>query len=350
MRLARLAGFGLALGAGIALALTFSPGAGAARKEGEAEAAAKAFLASLPAELRAKAALPLDSPERSRWYFVPRERVGVSLLTLDDTQSELLGPLLATALSPEGLLAARGVIKHENILRRIETAAGYSIASLRDPGLYYASVFGTPSSVSPWSWRFEGHHLSINVTQLPGQPPVVAPMFFGANPARVPDGLEAGLRLLAAEEDLARELITLLPEARRQTAVIRDTAFSDIVTGNDPAVRGLEFAGLPAAAMNGAEREQLRRLIEVYTARLTPASARDVLARMDQAGFDKVHFAWAGGIESGQKHYYRVHGPTLLIEYDNTQNDANHIHTVFRDLERDFGGDALRQHLRAAHR
>jgi Protein of unknown function (DUF3500) len=342
MQFSRLAGLAIA-----ALALTAV--LGAAGKEGEAEVAAKAFLASLPADLRQKANFPLSSDQRTQWFFVPRERVGVSLLTLDDKQSELLGPLLASALSPEGLLTARGVIKHENILRRIETAAGVANASRRDPGLYYTSVFGTPSVATAWSWRFEGHHLSINVTQLPGQAPVVAPVFVGSNPARVPDGAEAGFRLLAAEEDLGRELITRLPEPRRKLAIINDTAYPDIITGNDPTVRPLEVEGLAAAEMNADEQKQLRRIIEVYTGRLTPAAARDILARLDRAGFGKVRFAWAGSIETGQKHYYRVHGPTLLIEYDNTQNDGNHIHTSFRDLERDFGGDAMRRHLASQH-
>jgi hypothetical protein len=350
MQFSRLAGIGIALATGVVAALALTPDVGAAGKDGEAAGAAQAFLASLTPELRDKASFPLASDLRTQWFFVPRDRAGVSLLMLDDTQAELLGPLLATALSPEGLLTARGVIKHENILRRIETAAGVSNAMRRDPGLYYTSVFGTPSATRPWSWRFEGHHLSINVTQLPGEAPVVTPMFVGSNPAKVPDGVEAGFRLLAAEEDLGRELVTRLPEAKRKLAIINDTAYPDIITGNDPVVRPLALEGLAASEMSADEQQQLRRLIEVYTSRLTPASAREMLARVDRAGFGKLRFAWAGSIETGQKHYYRVHGPTLLIEYDNTQNDANHIHTSFRDLERDFGGDAMRRHLSAAHR
>lgn len=353
LKLARIAAYALALGLGVAGVLLMSAQAGAGRADNPASAefAARAFVASLPEDLRKSANFPLDSPEREAWYFVPRDRVGVSVLQLDDAQSESLGVLLASALSPEGLLTARGVIKQENILRRIETDAGVANASRRDPGLYYTSIFGTPGSAAPWAWRFEGHHLSVNVTQLPGQAPIVAPIFVGANPARVPSGAEAGFRLLGAEEDLGRELVTLLPESRRKVALIDATAFPDIVTGNAPKVGGLEIAGLAAADMNAAEQQQLRRLIELYLARLTPASARDALLRINRAGFAKVHFAWAGSLEVGQKHYYRVHGPTLLIEYDNTQNDANHIHTVYRDLDRDFGGDVLRQHLAAdAHR
>jgi len=349
MRIARIAAVVLALTAGVAGALLVSPTDAAGKPDHPlgAAAAASAFLKSLPADLRTTASFPLEAPERLAWNFVPMDRVGVSLLKLDDTQSELLGPLLATALSPEGLLAARGVMKHENILRRVETEAGVANASRRDPGLYYTAIFGKPAAGAAWSWRFEGHHLSINVTELPGEAPVVAPMFVGANPARVLAGPNAGFRLLAAEEDLGRELISMLPASRRASATIRDTAFSEILTGNDPKVQKLELEGLAAGEMAAEEKAQLRRLIELYVGRMAPASARDALLRLDRAGFDKVRFAWAGGIEPGQAHYYRVHGPTMLIEYDDTQNSANHIHTVYRDLERDFGGDALRAHYRS---
>lgn len=343
---ARLAAVALSLAAGTAGALLLSRTDAVAADAPGAATGANAFLKSLPPDLRAKTSYPLDAPERLAWNFVPMQRAGVSLLQLDDAQSELLGPLLATALSPEGLLAARGVMKHENILRRVETEAGAANASRRDPGLYYTTIFGKPSRGAPWAWRFEGHHLSINVSELPGEAPVVGPMFMGANPARVLSGPNAGFRLLAAEEDLGRELITLLSADHRRIATIRDTAFAEILTGNDPKVRSLELEGLAAADMSAEEKAQLRRLVELYVARLTPASAKDALARLDRAGFEKVRFAWAGGIEPGQPHYYRVHGPTMLIEYDDTQNNANHIHTVYRDLERDFGGDALRAHYR----
>ena len=340
-----------AAGALAALLLPMNAGAQkAAGKDNGAAAAARSFLASLPADLRDSTQFPLNSDERLAWHFVPKDRVGVSLLELDDTQSELIGPLLASALSPEGLLKARDVMKHENILRRIETAAGAPLASRRDPGKYHTTVFGVPAANAPWAWRFEGHHLSINVTQFPGEPPVIAPLFIGANPAKVPDGAEAGFRMLADEEDLARELVTMLPAERRKIALIRDTAFADILTGNDPKVKPLELAGLAAADMNAAERTQLRRLLEVYTGRMIEPAAKDALARIERAGFGKLHFAWAGGIETGQAHYYRIHGPTVLIEYDNTQNDANHIHTVYRDLERDLGGDPLRAHYDPAYR
>lgn len=336
----------LAAGAGAALFLTPAGAAKATSPAGAADKAAAAFLASLPPDLRETATFPIGSPERLAWHFIPKDRVGVSLLQLDDAQSELLGPLLATALSPEGLLAARGVMKHENILRRIETEAAVANASRRDPGLYYTTVFGTPVAAAPWAWRFEGHHLSINVTQLPGQPPIVAPLFVGANPARVLSGPNAGFRLLAAEEDLGRELVTMLSPQRRKIALIDSTAFPDIITRNDPKVQALAIAGLAARDMSAEERAQLKRVLELYVGRLTSDAAQDALARIERAGFEKVHFAWAGGTEMGAPHYYRIHGPTVLIEYDDTQNDANHIHTVYRDLEHDLGGDVLRAHYR----
>jgi hypothetical protein len=335
-------------GAGLALLLSPADAAKPVPKDGDAEKAANAFLASLPADLRADASFPADAKERREFHFVPRERVGVSLLQLDGGQSELLGPLLASALSPEGLLVARGVIRHENILRKMETETGVGNASRRDPGRYHTTIFGTPAAAAPWAWRFEGHHLSLSVTRLPGQPPAIGPFFVGANPATVPAGQpNEGLRLLEAEEDLARELVRALPETQRKVAVIRDVAFSDILTGNDPAV-SLEREGLAAAAMSQAERDQLRRLIYVYFDRLHVDAALEAKRRLDRAGFDKVQFAWAGSLEPGEPHYYRIHGATLLIEYDNTQNDANHVHTVYRDLDRDFGGDALRAHHRRA--
>jgi hypothetical protein len=339
----------LAVLAGGGAALVLTPPADAAKpvaRDGGAERAARDFLAALPPDLRKAASFPANAAERTAWNFVPMDRVGLSMLQLDDSQSEKLGPLLASALSPGGLLTARDVIKHENILRRVETEAGID-ATRRDPGRYYTAVFGTPGAAAPWAWRFEGHHLSVNVTQLPGQPAIVAPLFVGANPAIVKNGPNVGYRMLAAEEDLGRELVKMLTAEQRQKATIQAEAFGEIVTRNDPKVAALETQGLAAADMSAGEQAQLRRLLDLYISRMNAESAKDQWARIERAGFGELHFGWAGGIEPGDKHYYRIHGPTMLVEYDDTQNGANHIHTVYRDLERDFGGDALRAHYRS---
>ena len=310
-------------------------------KKSSGTEAANALLQSLPEAKRTQAKLPFDSPERTNWHYVPKRRAGVALAELDANQQALIDPLLNSALSPTGVKTAQQIVQHESILAEIEGSRR------RDPELYYTAVFGEPGPRAPWAWRFEGHHLSVNVTHVDGQTQVVAPLFMGSNPARVPHGPKAGLRLLAAEEDLARDLIRMLPEERRARAILSEKAFSDIVTRNDPKVRSLNMEGLAAGDMSESEQALLRKLLHVYSDRMTETAAREQLDRIERAGFDKLHFGWAGSIEPGKPHYYRVHGPTVLIEYDNTQNNANHIHSVWRDLERDFGGDLLRAHYEA---
>jgi hypothetical protein len=341
---AKVVAMACAVLAGAGIAVVAQTGA----KPGPSEQAANSFLLALTPELRTAATFPANSPERTNWHFIPKDRLGVSLLKLDPAQSDLLGPLLATALSEEGLVLARGVMKHENTLRRVEVESNtWTQARPRDPGLYHTSIFGTPSTATRWAWRFEGHHLSVNVTQAPGQPTIVAPLFIGANPARVPTGANMGFRLLPDEEDFARALMRMFTAEHRQKALIADTAFDDILTRNDPKVQGIEAAGIEASAMSFAEQRQLRKLLSVYVARFNADYGRDVLNRIEKAGFGKIRFAWAGPADVGAPHYYRIHGPTLLVEYDNTQNGANHIHTVWRDLQRDLGGDALSAHYRS---
>lgn len=324
---------------------------GADAAEGSAAlTAARELLTSLSERQRKRVSVPFDSDERTRWNYVPMQRQGLPLAAMEPSQRARVDPLLQSALSPEGFAKAKSIIAHEDVLREIERQGGVGNWQRRDPGLFYTTIFAEPTPRAPWAWRFEGHHLSVNVTHLADETQVVAPLFMGSNPARVPSGPQAGLRILAAEEDLGRQLITMLPQERRKRAVIAEQTFSDIVTRNDPKVEGISMQGLPAASMSEQERALLKQLIELYANRMTSAAARDQLARIERAGFDRLHFAWAGSIEPGKPHYYRVHGPTMLIEYDNTQNGANHIHSVWRDLQRDFGGDALRAHyLRHRH-
>lgn len=307
-------------------------------------AAAHAVVSGLDENQRAAASFSFDDRDRVRWAYVPQARGGVPLRDLNAGQRAAAFGLLGTGLSERGTELARGIIELEGTLRALERAQGSWMASRRDPELYYLSLFGRPDDAGPWGWSFEGHHLSVNVTVLGPYGQVVAPLFMGANPARVPSGPRAGHRLLAAEEDIAFELLHLLDERQRARAVIAPRTWGDIVTRDDPSVGPMERAGLSAAEMTAPQRQRLRQLLEVYAARMAPAAARDQLERMERAGFDRVHFAWAGSSEPGAAHYYRIHGPTLLVEYDNSQSGANHIHTVWRDLENDFGGDLLRTH------
>lgn len=311
-------------------------------------AAAQALASSLSGAARDKAMLPLDHEARRQMNYVPMVRAGVSLEELGETQKTQALALLRSGLSETGYATAEKIIAHEDILREIEKGQGVSNYNRRQPGLYYTALFGTPSADGVWGWRFEGHHLSVNVAHVGKGGDIVAPLFFGANPAKVLSGPSAGLRILAAEEDEARALMALLTPEQTAKVVIAPETTNDIATTNKPDVALARREGLAAGTMSAAQKAQLRKLIDVYASRVPPAQRTAQLARLEQAGFDQLHFAWAGGLEPGRKHYYRIHGPTVLIEYDNSQNDANHIHTVWRDLQHDWGGDVLRKHLAAS--
>ncbi|HLM66981.1 MAG TPA: DUF3500 domain-containing protein [Longimicrobium sp.] len=312
-------------------------------------ATARTFLSTLDDGQRAVASFPFDDPERTRWAYVPERRAGIPLQAMDAAQRAAAFELLGTGLSERGTGLARGIIELEGILRELE---GASLGGAqRDPELYYLALFAGPGGTHPWGWSFEGHHLSVNVTDLGPHGQIVAPLFMGANPARVPSGPREGTRLLAAEEGLAFELLHMLDPRQRARATLAAQAFSDILTRNVPVVGRMEFAGLPAAEMTVAQQRQLRRLLELYAGRMADSSASRQLQRIEEAGFARLHFAWAGAHQPREPHYYRIHGPTVLVEYDNVDSGANHVHTVWRDLENDFGGDLLRKHhARQPHR
>jgi hypothetical protein len=312
---------------------------------------ARTFLSTLNERQRAVASFPFDDPERTKWAYVPQARAGIPLKDMDAEQRAAAFGMLGTGLSERGTRLAHGVIELEGTLRELEGAVSGLVGPRRDPELYYLALFVGPGAARPWGWRFEGHHLSVNVTDLGPHGQIVAPLFMGANPARVPGGPKAGRRLLAAEEDLAFELLRMLDPRQRARATIAAQTFGDIVTRSDPTVKPMALAGLPAAEMTIAQQQQLRRLLELYAGRMADSSAYRQLRRIEDAGFERLHFAWAGAHQPRSPHYYRIHGPTVLVEYDNTQGGANHIHTVWRDLENDFGGDLLRRHYaRQPHR
>ena len=209
----------------------------------------------------------------------------------------------------------------------------------RDPENYFVSVFGTPGPRAPWGWRLEGHHLSLNFTIVPGKSIAVTPAFFGANPAEVRSGGLKGLRALGREQDLGRALAQTMDAAQRRRMVIADRSLGDIVSGPGRSDRLRELAGIPGADLAAPQREALQRLVEEY--------ARNVRADVADHELRRIRDA---GLETGHAHYYRIHGPTVLIEFDNTQNDANHIHSVWHDPSNGFGADLLRAHYEHGHR
>ncbi|MSR83504.1 MAG: DUF3500 domain-containing protein [Candidatus Latescibacteria bacterium] len=309
--------------------------------------AALTFLASLSADQRAKVCMDFaDETQRQDWHYVPRERTGLPLKEMDTHQCTLAHQLVATGLSAAGYTKAQTIITLEPILHQLE---GAERRFNRDPELYYLSIFGTPGA-DPWSWRFEGHHISLNYTLVAGGMIGPTPTFFGANPAQVRHGEQAGLRALKEEEDLGRQLVKELDASQRQLALINAEAPADILTRNLPRVGDtVKPEGLAGAGMSVSQRQVLQALIEVYINRLPEELARVEWGKLEKADLGAVCFAWAGGLERGQPHYYRVQGPTFLAEYDNTQNDANHIHAVWRDLENDFGADLLNRHYQQSH-
>lgn len=306
----------------------------------ELVAAAQLFLASLDEAGRAKAVISLDSDERFNWNYVPMARQGLPLKEMTLEQRRAAHDMLRTILSSRGYLKATSIMQLEEILMILEND---NPPGRRDRELYYFSIFGAPSATEPWGWRLEGHHLSLNYTSTADELSVT-PSFFGSNPAEVRTGPMAGLRVLGAEEDIARMLVSSLDPAQRARAIIMERAPNDLVTTNSRRVDLGNPAGLPASEMTDAQRGILMTLIEEYAHNLRPELAEAHLQRIREAGVERLHFAWAGRIERGQPHYYRVHGPNVLFEYDNTQTNGNHIHSVWRDLENDFGDDLLRRH------
>ena len=307
--------------------------------------AATSFLATLDARQRRRAAFQLGDAERMNWHYVPRRREGLTFKDMAAPSRAAAHELMRASLSAVGYAKAVNIIQLEEVLRQIETF-GLS----RDPENYAFTIFGTPSESAAWGWRVEGHHLSLNFTLVPGKPVAVTPAFMGANPAKIPKGPRAGFRTLEHEQDLGFALARSLDPSLRGRAVIATESIGDIVSG--PGRKELFAArqGVSLGALSGDQRALAARLIEAYARNMRAEIADAELRRMHDAGLEQVHFAWAGPIDPARPHYYRVHGPTLVIEYDNTQNDANHIHSVWHDPVNDFGADLLRAHYEHGHR
>ena len=317
----------------------------AAAANADMVAKATAWLETLDDQQRQAASFSFDSDERLNWHFIPRERLGLPIKQMCLAQRRAAYGLLQSGLSHEGYLKATTIMSLEGILRELEKDRPGNEAR-RDPEKYWLSVFGTPSASEPWGWRFEGHHLSLNFSSVAGLAVASTPLFLGANPAEVRTGPHAGQRVLAAEEDLARQLMQSLNEADQKKALLAAVAPEEVFTVPDKPIDLGTPAGLAFAKMPQPQQRQLERLIVQVVRTLRGELADEALQGIRDAGLERVHFAWAGGLAPGVGHYYRVQGPTFIIEYDNTQNDANHIHVVWHSLESNFGLDALQSHYK----
>jgi hypothetical protein len=349
MRAIRSARFVLWLGCVLAyFAATYA----ADRSPANMADAANKFLSALTPDQKQIASFAFDNvKERERFGFVPSEmhpRVGLTIEKMTEPQRQMAHNLLKTGLSQKGYMTTAAIMELESILNVIENPPGAKPRERpleRNPLKYYVWVFGTPAAKGTWGWKVEGHHVSVNFTVVNGHMVSAAPHFFGSNPAEVKDGPKKGLRVLGFEEDPARELMMALDASQRTKALINTTAPNDIVTRNEGTVTPLTPTGIAATDLQPKQREMLMRVVDAYVSVMAPDIAADRMAALKKAGLDNLTFAWAGELERGKKHYYRVQGPTFLIEFDNTQNDGNHVHSVWRDFNGDFGRDLLREHV-----
>ncbi len=312
--------------------------------EAASASAANAFLASLTADQKSIAALTFADDERENFRYTPRKRAGLPLKEMTEIQRSAAMALLDTTLSEKGKLKTTQIISLEGILAEIEQDP-----ERRDVGKYYVSIFGTPGDAKGWGWRFEGHHLSLNITFSKGEVISVTPSFMGTNPAEVREGAQKGLRILADEEDLARTLINTLLAAGKSAAVFSKKPLNEILTGESRRVTALKPVGISTTEMSPAQREALLTIIAQYTGRYRAEIAAADMAKIEKAGIDQIRFGWAGGTQPGEAYYYRIQGPTFLMESCNVQNQANHIHAIWRDFTGDFGRDVLKEHLTHDH-
>ena len=299
--------------------------------------AARRFVASLDEKMAARATFAFDSPERLNWHWIPRERKGVPIKELKRDQRALAFGLLNTGLSTNGMLKATTIMSLEEILFVEEHGTG----PIRDPELYFISVFGSPGEVGGWGWRIEGHHLALNFTLKGGQVVSATPFMFGSNPAIVRSGPRKGLRNLGEIEAPVNALVASLTEDQRKSAVVRPIAPDVTTTPNPSQAPVTSPEGISADRLDDAQRQNLARLLRAYTVSFPEPIRAELL---DQVTRDPqgIHFAWYGPTDPTRPHAFRVQGSAFFIDFNETQNDTNHIHTYYRSLLGDFGVPASR--------
>jgi Protein of unknown function (DUF3500) len=297
-----------------------------------AESASR-FLATLDDSQKAQATFGFNDAERLNWHFIPKPRKGLPVKAMTPAQRALAFGLLQTGLGASGYLKATTIMSLEAILKDLEQGKG----PVRDPELYFVTIFGSPSTTGKWGWRVEGHHLSLNFTLEDGKIVSASPSFFGSNPGEVRQGPRQGLRTLADLEDRALRLLQALDDSQKKVAVTAEKAPGEIRSPATPQPPTGEAEGIAFAQLTDDQKPMLKALVEAYAADMTPEVAVAWLEEIKKAGPDAVKFAWTGVADRNGPHAYKVQGPTFLIEFNNTQNNANHIHAVWRNMLGDFG-------------
>ena len=312
----------------------------------EMAAAASRLTTTLDGKQLALVQIQFNDSERENFHFIPRERKGLPLSEMRTDQQVLALSLLSSGLSHLGYGKVTTIMSLERILYENESER---TRARRNPELYFFSIFGDPKPGETWGWRFEGHHVSLNFSIVDGHHISATPSFLGSNPATVKTGPRSGLQVLEDEEKLGRQFALSLSEKQRNIAFYSDEAPRDIITGAEREITPLEPRGIGWSDLTADQQTLLRRLINTYLDRHRAELADVDRERIQQAGWNEIHFASAGSPEPGKGHYYRIQGPTFLLEYDNTQNAANHVHSVYRDFGEDFGRDLLKEHYQQSH-
>lgn len=302
------------------------------------------FISSLSDEQKTEVVFEYDHEKRKDWHYLPEKsypRNGLLLNQLSEVQQEKVFKILSSSLSESGYGKTLAIIDLENVLAEIEGSPDY-----RDPELYAIAFYGDPRKDEIWSWNFGGHHLGLHFTFVDGAVSM-SPRFFGANPAVVLSGEKKGLSVLNEEEMQGLALVNSLSKEQRDVAIIGADAYENILTENKAEVEPLEGTGIPASKLDESQVEMLKSLIDVYLSSIPNSLAEERLLQINEEDFSSILFAWAGATEQFKKHYYRIQGKSFLIEFDNAQNNANHIHSVWRDFDGDFGEDLIMEHRKA---
>jgi hypothetical protein len=311
---------------------------------------ANKFVASLDATQKPLTLFPYDGEERYNFHYFPiDDRKGLPLDKMNADQKKMVMSLLSSCLADNTIKKINDIIELENILKVLENRKADD--HFRDPGKYHLAIFGEPGEKNIWGWRFEGHHVSFHFSAENNTLVAGTPGFLGSNPAIVPDGPKKGQEILKDEKVLAVNLLKSFSVEQLKKAIVSAEAPGDIVTRIDRKAMISDPGGIMYTEMTPDQQMQFMGLIQLYISRYKKQFADTLLNEVKNAGVEKLHFAWAGDRETGtgHPHYYRIVGPTIIIEYDNTQNNANHVHTVVRDLLHDYGGDQLLEHYKHGH-
>lgn len=312
--------------------------------------AANQFISLLSKEQRGETVFPFDNDERYNYHFVPMERKGITFNEMNEGQKYAAFNLLKTCISAETFDKTKEIMQLDEVLKVLEMRKPED--HYRDTGNYHITIFGIPSDKTIWGWRFEGHHISFNFSFLKQKLTSGTPGFLGSNPGEVLSGSKKGAQVLKDETDKGFDLLQSLNDSQKKKTIIDTNAIKEIISFDKRKIILSTPEGIRYSELTNYQQQLMLQLIKIYVHRYTRLFAEDMLKEIQLNGLDNLWFAWAGDSKSmrGKGTYYRIQGPTVLIEYDNTQNNANHVHTVIRDLKHDFGGDELLEHYISDHK